>query len=495
MRNEPQLIAYADRFGGDLAGLGSLLDGPLAGAFGGVHVLPFFHPIDGADAGFDPIDHTTVDARLGTWDDVAALGADRELVADLIVNHVSARSPQFLDWAARGESSPYDGMFLTYESVYPEGATEADLLATYRPRPGMSFSVKGVAGERRLVWTTFTSEQVDVDVGHPATREYLHAILDRFAACGVGLVRLDAVGYAVKGPGTSSFMIPETFVFIDQLADACRARGLEMLVEVHGHHRTQIDIAGHVDWVYDFALPPLVLDALFRGSNEGLVRWLSVRPTNAVTVLDTHDGIGVIDVGRDQSDHSRPGLLTQEQIDGLVEEIHRRSGGASRLATGEAADNLDVYQVNCSFYDALGRDDARYLAARLIQVLVPGVPQIYYVGALAGTNDMELLAHTGVGRDINRHHYTDAEITAAVERPVVQRLLALLRWRRGAAALFEQGAFSVEPGADHELILAWRGDDSVVATIDLRTGTVALELTEAGSTRTVTDVADLSRPG
>src|SRR6187431_1032384 len=103
MKNQAQLIAYADRLpGGTFRDLRQLLEGPLAGAFGGVHVLPFFHPIDGADAGFDPIDHTQVDARLGDWDDVAALAARTEVMADVIVNHISRRSPQFEDFNRRG---------------------------------------------------------------------------------------------------------------------------------------------------------------------------------------------------------------------------------------------------------------------------------------------------------------------------------------------------------------------------------------------------------
>lgn len=496
MRNQPQLITYVDRLGGDLAGLGRVLDGPLAGAFGGVHLLPFFDPIDGADAGFDPIDHTVVDQRLGTWNDLAALGARYPLTADLIVNHMSDRSLRFDDWRAKGEASDYDGMFLTFDSVFPDGATEADLLAIYRPRPGLSFTTMGIAGTSRLVWTTFTCEQVDLNVHHPETARYYASILDRFQESGVAMVRLDAVGYAVKKPGTSSFMIPETFAYVDGLADDLRARGMEMLVEVHSYYRRQMEIASRVDWVYDFALPPLLLDAFGRGTFEALRRWIDIRPDNAITVLDTHDGIGVIDVGRDQTDRSRPGILTQGQIDDLVEAIHEASMGQSRLATGAAANNLDLYQVNCTYYDALGGDDDRYLLARLVQMMVPGIPQVYYVGALAGRNDMDLLTRTGVGRDINRHYYTAAEIDAAVQRPVVRRLLSLLRWRASRHELFD-GEFTLgEPGdgPDTELVMSWAspdGNDSVTARIDLIGVRFELELTEGGSSRTVGDLADL----
>jgi len=492
VRNEPQLITYVDRLGGDLRGLGAVLSGPFDAVFGGVHLLPFFHPIDGSDAGFDPIDHTLVDPRLGTWEELAeSVGQNFDLMADLIVNHVSAQSPQFLDWAEHGADSEYDGMFITYDSVFPVGATEDDLLKIYRPRPGLCFTVKDVAGRSRLVWTTFTANQIDVNVDHPSTQNYFATILDRFQAAGVNLVRLDAVGYAVKKAGTASFMIPETFAFIEKLSGWCRDRGMEMLVEIHSYYRIQIEIAAHVSWVYDFALPPLVLDALFRADGTVLKHWLDIRPTNAITVLDTHDGIGVIDVGRDQGDHTRSGLLTQTQIEALIEGIHHRSNGQSREATGEAANNLDLYQVNCTFYDALGRDDDRYLMARLIQVLTPGVPQIYYVGALAGVNDMDLLGRTEVGRDINRHHYHPDEIDVAIQRPVVRRLLALLRWRKRAGALFD-GRFAADQPEPGRLTMSWANKQtSLSAHLDLASAQFEIQIADDGAKRTITDLLDL----
>ena len=158
------------------------------------------------------------------------------------------------------------------------------------------------------------------------------------------------------------------------------------------------------------------------------MHWLEIRPRNAVTVLDTHDGIGVQDVDGDRR-RNAPGLLDRQHIDSLVETIHERSRGESRLASGGAASNVDSSQINCTFYDALGRRDAEYLIARAIQCFVPGIPQIYYVGLLAGSNDIELLRRTGVGRDINRHYYTSGELQHALTRPVVQALLALLRLR------------------------------------------------------------------
>ena len=491
MRNQVQLITYVDRLGGTLPQLRQLLRGPLAGLFGGVHLLPYFTPIDGADAGFDPTDHTEVDARLGTWDDVATLADDSELMADLIVNHISAQSPQFRDFLQHGERSAFAGMFLTFDRVFPDGATEQDLLRVYRPRPGLPLTDVTLAdGSRRIMWTTFTAAQIDLDVHDPGTISYLRSILDRFAEAGVRIVRLDAVGYAVKTPGTSSFVTPETREFIDQLSSWADERGIEVLVEIHSHYEHQIEIARQVDRVYDFALPPLVLHALFTGDAGPLLRWLEVRPTNAVTVLDTHDGIGVRDVGRDATDPERAGLLDDDQIDALVEQIHDNSDGASRLATGEAASNVDLYQVNSTFYDALGRDDRAYLLARLLQFFVPGVPQVYYVGLLAGENDLELLASTGVGRDVNRRHYRADDLRAALEKPVVRDLLTLIRFRNAHPAF--DGAWSLTSNGGDGITMAWRqGPHEVTMTASLASRDVEIAYTDDGEVHTVSDIAHL----
>jgi sucrose phosphorylase len=453
-----QLITYVDRLAGTLPGLTRLLTepaSPLHGLFAGVHLLPFFDPIDGADAGFDPIDHTQVDARLGTWDDVKTLGERLTVMADVIVNHVSSSSPQFRDWSQRGAASPYAGLFLTFDRVFPQGASERELLTVYRPRPGLPLTpVTLASGERRILWTTFTPQQVDIDVEHPQGLAYLDSVLQTCARAGVKMLRLDAVGYAIKRPGTSCFMLPETFDFIDRFTGRARALGMQVLVEIHAHHRRQIEIARRVDWVYDFALPPLVLLALGTGDPSALKRWIGMRPHNALNVLDTHDGIGIVDIGPDPADRTGfPGLVDDAALDALVEGIHRRSGGQSRQATGEAASNLDIYQVNCTFYDALGRDDAAYLAARAVQLFLPGIAQIYYVGLLAGENDMALLARTRVGRDINRHHYTPEEIDAALARPVVQDLMSLIRLRNTHPAF--GGTFTLEDSVDDHLVLQW----------------------------------------
>lgn len=488
MKNQVQLITYVDRLGGhrdgaDLARLKRLLcepGAPLAGVFGGVHLLPFFHAIDGADAGFDPIDHTQVDPRLGGWSDIKALADELDVMADVIVNHMSSESPQFLDYSEKGQASAYAGLFLTLDAVFPQGASEHDLLAVYRPRPGLPLTYATLKnGERRILWTTFTAAQIDIAVHHPQGRAYLASILRTFADNGIRMVRLDAVGYAIKKAGGSCFMMPETFDFIGEFAAEARALGIEVLVEIHSYFQRQIEIASRVDWVYDFALPPLVLHAFSFRTATALKRWIAIRPTNALTVLDTHDGIGIIDIGADASDRvAHPGLVPPEELDALVDRIHDASQGESRKATGAAASNLDLYQVNCTFFDAMGRDETAYLLARALQFFLPGVPQVYYVGLLAGHNDTDLLARTQVGRDINRHYYDEAEIARDCERPVVRRLIELIRLRNAHPAF--GGQFQVEPSAADELHLRWQQGDAWAA-LQVNFASLAHDLSYSGA--------------
>ena len=267
-------------------------------------------------------------------------------------------------------------------------------------------------------------------------------------------------------------MTDATFEFIGEFTREAGRRGMQVLVEIHAHYLTQVAIAKKADWVYDFALPPLVLHTLIAGDSAPLQAWYDIAPRNAITVLDTHDGIGIIDVAHDVT--AGAGLLDDTQVDNLVESIHRNSQGQSRQATGAAASNVDLYQVNCTFYDALGRDDNDYLLARLVQFFSPGIPQVYYVGLLAGENDMALLAQTGVGRDINRHYYGAAEVDASLKRPVVQNLMHLIHFRN-QHRLFTAGTFSLIPSSADYLKLEWReGQDSLNLCVNLpaRTFTV-----------------------
>jgi sucrose phosphorylase len=366
---------------------------------------------------------------------------------------MSRHSPQFLDFERFGAASEFADLFLTREKVFHDGITAAEQAVIYRPRPTPPFNLIRLAdGTSQNFWTTFTAEQIDIDVESDTGIAYLKSILQHLAQAGVSMARLDAVGYAIKRAGTSCFMLPETFAFIERVSILAKTMGIEILVEVHSHYQTQIDIAKRVDRVYDFALPPLMLHTLFSANVDALMHWINIRPHNCVTVLDTHDGIGIIDIGSDKIS-GQAGLVSPQALDALVERIHANSGGTSRQATGQAASNLDLYQVNCTYFDALGRDEWAYLQARAVQFFLPGLPQVYYVGLLAGHNDMALLEKTNVGRDINRSYFDAAQVEQHLQKNVVQRLITLINLRNAHPAF--DGQFTAKQLSESQIQLAW----------------------------------------
>tara|TARA_R110001583_G_scaffold30706_3_gene105794 strand:+ start:17261 stop:18736 length:1476 start_codon:yes stop_codon:yes gene_type:complete len=475
MKNNVQLMTYIDRLtGSDTQTLNNILNDQLANLFSGVHLLPFYYPIDGSDAGFDPIDHTQVDSRLGDWNDVNKLGEGYELMADLIVNHMSAQSKEFKDVLENGKESPYWDLFLTKDKVFPNGLSSEEFEKIYRPRPGSCFTTFALPNnESADFWTTFTDNQIDIDITSDLGKDYLSRILKTFSENNIKSIRLDAAGYSLKKAGTSCFMLDETFEFIDELSKTANDLGIETLVEIHSYYQTQIEIAQRVDRVYDFALPPLVLHSIFSKDFTALVKWLTISPRNCITVLDTHDGIGIIDVG---PMNGKAGLLNDTEIDNLVEKIHVLSAGESKKATGAAASNVDLYQVNCTYYDALGQNDFDYLLARAIQFFSPGIPQVYYVGLLAEKNAMELLSQSNVGRDINRPYVDTADINKALEKSFTRALMKLIQFRNRCSAF--NGDFEVT-GEQSTLKMSWKNnEDSATLVIDLVDNTALIEVNE-----------------
>jgi len=450
LRNEIQLIAYPDSLGGNLEALHQALREHFEGVIGGVHILPFYPST--SDRGFSPTTHLEVDSNFGDWKDVERIGESVDLMADLVVNHVSCQSEYFRDYLTKGDASEYKDFFIDEEKFFAGAQpNEDDIAALYRPRPESPFREHTFGdGTKKKLFSTFSIDQIDLDTENPEVLSLLASYIDQLADAGVDLLRLDALGYARKRRGTNSFMIPETYEFIQWLAEKAHARGVAILPEIHAHYTEQQKLAAAdgVDYVYDFGLPMLVLFTIFFGDTRPLERWMEIRPANAITVLDTHDGIGVVDAN---------GLLTDEEIDRTLHLLRVHGGNAMLRATGTNSDNVDIYQMNVTYYSALGRSAEGYLLARAIQFFAPGIPQVYYVGALAGKNDEEKLNATGVGRDINRHDYTLEEIARECERDVVRWLFALMRFRNTYPAF--GGEFSIIPCDAKRLHWKWKKEN------------------------------------
>ncbi|MGB5140624.1 MAG: sucrose phosphorylase, partial [Trichococcus flocculiformis] len=391
-----------------------------------------------------------------------------------MLNHISAQSPYYLDFLEKKEASPYKDYFIRYNDYWPENRpTEADIDLIYKRKPKAPFvDAHFKDGTSEKVWCTFSEEQIDLNVKTEATRQFIKDTLSFLADKGASIIRLDAFAYAIKELDTNCFFVePEIWEMLEYAVEILKPYGVTVLPEIHEHYTIQQKIAEKGYPVYDFALPMLVLHALYSGKAEKLLHWLEICPRNQFTTLDTHDGIGVVDV---------KDLLTQEEVDFAVEALYEKGANLKRIYSSEAYNNLDIYQINCTYYSALGNNDAAYLLARAIQCFTPGIPQIYYVGLLAGENDLELLENSKEGRNINRRYYSLDEINQEIERPVVKDLFRLLAFRNTAKAfdgdlkitMIDEGAFT----------LTWAtAEESASLTVDLPTNKFSiLHRTAAG---------------
>ena len=435
IKNEAMLITYSDSLGKNMKDLKFVLETYFKKSIGGVHLLPFF-PSTG-DRGFAPSDYTTVDPDLGSWEDVDALGEQYYLMFDFMINHISRESKFFQDFKKNHENSPYKDMFIRVHEFFPPGRpTQADVDLIYKRKDKAPFqTVQFEDGSTEEVWNTFGEEQIDLDVKKEIVKAFIRETIKDMASHGCSLIRLDAFAYAVKKLDTNDFFVePEIWDLLDEVRAEAANYQVELLPEIHEHYSIQMKIADHDYFVYDFALPMVVLYSLYSGKSNRLANWLKMSPMKQFTTLDTHDGIGVVDA-RD--------LLTDEELDYTSEQLYKVGANVKKVYSSEKYNNLDIYQINSTYYSALGNDDASYLLSRILQCFAPGIPQIYYVGLLAGENDIELLEATKEGRNINRHYYTLEEIEKEVERPVVKQLLSLLRFRNTSKAFDLEGEIEI----------------------------------------------------
>jgi sucrose phosphorylase len=421
VRNRVMLITYANSLGKNLSELDYVLDHYFDGAIAGVHILPFFP--SSSDRGFSPTRYDLVDPELGHWDDLKKLSQKYFLMYDFMINHISAQSTYLLDFVTKTDASPYAGMFIRYKDFWPNGEpTAAEIEKIYKRKPKAPYTILSFKdGTSEKVWCTFGDDQIDLNIKTQITWQFIQDNLKLLADKGAAVIRLDAFAYAAKKVGGSCFFEePETWELLDRVKNILSPLEVEILPEMHEHFTIQLKLAEKGYWVYDFALPMLLLHAIYSSETNNLVRWLKICPKKQFTTLDTHDGIGVVDVR---------GLLTDGEIDKTRELLFTRGASLKRVYNTEAYNNLDIYQINCTYYSALGNNDEAYLMARGIQLFAPGIPQIYYVGMLAGKNDIELVETTKNGRDINRHSYSVEEVAREIERPVVQKILKLMRFR------------------------------------------------------------------
>jgi len=474
IKNEAMLITYSDSLGNNLEELAIVLDKYLKGVIGGIHLLPFF-PSTG-DRGFAPSDYTVVDPSFGGWDEIEKLGENYYLMFDFMINHISRESIFFQDFKKHHNQSKYKDMFIRIHEFFPEGRpTQADIDLIYKRKDKAPFqTVEFSDGSSEQVWNTFGEEQIDLDVTKEVVKQFIRDTIKDMASHGCSLIRLDAFAYAIKKLDTNDFFIePEIWELLDEVRAEAAKYEIDLLPEIHEHYAIQMKIAAHDYYVYDFALPMVTLYSLYSGKSERLANWLKISPMKQFTTLDTHDGIGVVDA-RD--------LLTDEELDYTSEELYKVGANVKKVYSSANYNNLDIYQINSTYYSALGDNDQSYLMARAIQCFAPGIPQIYYVGLLAGKNDIELLEQSKEGRNINRHYYTLSEIDDEVKRPVVKKLFDLLKFRNTSDAFDLEGSIEIQTPSESKIIIHRKNqENSVVSILEADLETKEFIITENGT--------------
>lgn len=459
LTNKIMLITYADSMGNNLQDLHRLLNQYYQKAVGGVHILPFFP--SSADRGFAPMCYDKVDPAFGTFSDIEALGKEYYLMFDFMVNHISAHSAYFQDFLQKKEQSAYKDFFIRYRDFWENGEpTSEQVNQIYKRKPRAPYIEAEFAdGSKEKVWCTFCEEQIDLDVTKKATREFIRKTLQDMCQHGASIIRLDAFAYAIKKKNTNCFFVePDIWTLLYQIESITKEAGAEILPEIHEHYTIPMKIADKGFWIYDFALPVMTLHALYNHTGVYLKQWLERCPMRQFTTLDTHDGIGIVDV---------KDLLPDEEIDKVKEQMYKQGANVKKIYSSEAYNNLDIYQVNTTYYSALGNHDDAYLLARAIQFFAPGIPQVYYVGMLAGSNDIDLMERTKNGRDINRHYYSVEEVMKEQKRPVVQKLKTLMELRNSHPAFSLDGEIAVTAEGNRLQIIRTYQSHKIVLDADL----------------------------
>ena len=303
--------------------------------------------------------------------------------------------------------------------------------------------------------------QMDLNAESGKVWEFYERTLAKLRSYGARLVRLDAFAYLHKRPGKSNFFNkPGTWEYLDRLKDLARRHDLILLPEIHSEYGQGLheEVAAEGFPIYDFFLPGLLIDALDRGTNKHLLRWIAEvesKRIKTINMLGCHDGIPVLDLAGKRVDGAwSEGLLSDAEIEAAMQRILDRGGRVKNLY-GADGKKISYYQVNATYFSALGEDEAKMRLARAIQLFMPGIPQIWYLDLFAGTNDYPAADRGGTGghKEINRTTLDQAAVDHGLRRIVVRDQLKLIRLRNTSPAF--EGNLTIHACAEHELHLTW----------------------------------------
>lgn len=445
------LVTYADQFQSDekkpLPTFNQFYREWLGSIFSHVHLLPFY-PWS-SDDGFSVIDYHQVASETGEWNDIKELDQSSRLMFDFVCNHMSAKSKWFQNYI--NQISGFENFFI---SIDPG----VDLSAVTRPRalPLLTpFTLKD--NSIRYLWTTFSEDQIDLNYANPVVLLAMVDVLLTYLEKGADYVRLDAVGFMWKAPGTSCIHLDKTHQLVKlfrAIADDV-APGTVIITETNVPHKDNISYFGNGDdeaqMVYQFSLPPLVLYAVKRQNVTALCAWakslqLPSSKTTWFNFLASHDGIGL---------NPLRGLLPEEEILKLVADLQQE--GALVNWKNNPDGSRSPYEINVTYMDALTPQSAsdserlaRFLLAHAILLCFPGVPAIYIHSMLGSRNDYEGVERLGYNRAINRQRFQIREIIfklkdeTTLSQHVYCKLSRLVNIRRSSRAFHPDSRFDID---------------------------------------------------
>ncbi len=399
------LIAYADHVrqpdAAPLETLRRFAVDSLRDAVSAIHILPFY-PFT-SDDGFSVSDYRAVNPDFGDWDMIRRIGADFRLMFDVVLNHASVSSAWFQAFL-RGEP-PFDEYFVT-------ASPDDDLSMVVRPRTHPLLTPFETATGTRYVWTTFSTDQADLNFANPAVLLEMIDILLFYIQQGADLIRLDAIAFLWKTPGTVSIHLPQTHAVVKLMRDVLDAAApwVTLITETNVPHVENLSYFGsgtdEAQMVYQFALPPLLLHTFYTGDALTLSEWAATleTPSDRTTFFNftaSHDGIGI-----------RPasGLISDAAIQSMLDTVLARGGRISYKANPDSTQS--AYEMNITYFDALAIPGEpletsvdRFLASQSIMLALAGVPGIYLPSLFGGANWQAGVEKTGRARTINREKY------------------------------------------------------------------------------------------
>lgn len=440
-QNNIQLITYGDSIINEgekpLVTLHRFLNKYLKDTITGVHILPF-SPYS-SDDGFAVIDYLQVNPELGDWEDIEAIANEFNLMVDLVLNHVSSESEWFKQFKA-GEKPGCD--------YFIEVDPNTDLSQVVRPRSSPVLVNVETANGEKYVWATFSEDQIDVNFANPDVfLEYVKIILF-YVQRKARYIRLDAVGFLWKEIGTSCIHLKETHAAIRILREILQLLNpsITLITETNVPNRENLSYFGNrneAHMIYNFSLPPLVLNALLQGKSDYLKTWMMSMPPAPIgcayfNFTASHDGIGL-----------RPteGLLTEEEYHTLLQKMKDFGG---KISMRKQADGRESpYEVNITYFDAMkgtaqGEDQwqiERFLCSQTIMLALEGIPAFYIHSFLATPNDLDGVEKTGRNRSINRHQWDYDTLEALLNDPTSPQSIVLKELSRRIQIRRQQPAF------------------------------------------------------